>query len=117
MVTVKSITKTIDDFLPFMLIIVCVGCARFIESELIVFSVFLVTLVFYAWRRYDCRLFVAMGMILLVVCAVLLAGGMETFANQVAIWVYYFLLIGVIGLLIEYVREKPQHRWNKFKEK
>ena len=109
MVTVKLRLKAIDDLLPFVLIIVCVGCARFIRSELIVFSVFLATLAVYAWRKYDCRLLVAIAIILLVACAVLLAEGMESFANRVAIWAYYFLVIGVIGLLIEYVREKPKN--------
>ena len=116
MVTVKLRVKAIDYLLPFVLIIVCMGCAKLIRSELAVLSVFLATLGVYAWRKYDCRLLIITGIILLVVCAVLV-GVMESFANQVAICAYYFLVIGVIELLIEYIREKPKHRIEQLKEK
>jgi hypothetical protein len=93
-----------DEFMPFILIIICVLVARF-GSELLVLAVFIATLGIYAWRRYDSRMLVGTAIFLLVVCAVLLAKGSESLANDVAIWAYYFLVIGVLGLFIEYLRE------------
>ena len=46
-----------------------------------------------------------MGILLIAACAILLTAGHSTYANSVAVWAYYFLVIGVLGLLIEYVRE------------
>jgi hypothetical protein len=93
------------DLLPFVLIVVCIVVARFFESEVVVFSVFLATLVVYLVRGYDCRLLVVSFMVLLVFAAVFLALGNEFYANRVAVWAYYFLVIGVVGLVVEYVRE------------
>ena len=102
---VLSNLKSIDEVLPYALIIICVVSARFIESELIVFSIYIVSLVIYVWRRYNVKMFVGTAIFLLLVCAVLLASGYEKFADKVAVWVYYFLVIGVIGLFIDSLRE------------
>ena len=98
--------KIIDDYLPFILIFICVASARFIESDLIVFSIYILALFIYVWRRYDARMFVGAAIFLLVACAVLLVLGYEGYANEVAVWVYYFLVDGVIGLFIDYLREE-----------
>jgi len=97
--------KSIEGTIPFILIIACVASARFIGSEVLVLAVFIATLAIYAWRRYDPRMLVGTALFLLVVCAALLASGSEHYANDVAIWAYYFLVIGVLGLFIEYLRE------------
>jgi len=101
-----KLPKFIDEILPFALVVICVASGRFVRSELIVFLVFIGALVFYVWRRYDARILVAAGIFLLAACSVLLAGGAEKFANEVAVWAYYFLVIGVFGLLIARIREK-----------
>lgn len=98
--------KSIEEIIPFILIIACVVAARFIGSEVLVLAVFIVTLGIYAWRRYDSRMLVGTAIFLLVICAALLASGSEHHANDVAIWAYYFLVVGVLGLFIEYLREK-----------
>jgi len=98
--------KFIEEVMPFILVIICVASAKLIDSEAIVLSVFLVALAIYAWRKYDSRMLVGTALFLLGACAVLLAGGKEFYANEVAIWAYYFLVIGVLGLFIEYLREK-----------
>jgi len=98
--------KFIEEIIPFILIIICVAAAKFIASEAVVFAVFLISLAIYAWRRYNSRIFVGSAIFLLVVCAVLLASGSESYANEVAILTYYFLVVGVLGLFIEYLREK-----------
>lgn len=97
--------KRLDEFMPFILIVVCVVAARFIGSEVWVLAAFLLTLGIYVWRRYDSRVLVGTAIFLLVLCAGLLAGGSKSRANEVAIWAYYFLVVGVLGLFIEYIRE------------
>jgi len=96
----RSKLNLIDEVLPFALVIVCVALARFIKSELIVFFVFIGTLVVFVWRRYDAELLIEVALILLLGCAILLISGAERYANDVAIWAYYFLVIGVLGRLI-----------------
>jgi len=96
--------KIIDEVLPYALIIVCVVSARFIKSELIVFLIYITSLVIYVWRRYDVRMFIGTAIFLLLTCAILLAGRYEKIANEVAVWVYYFLVLGAIGLSIDYLR-------------
>jgi DMSO/TMAO reductase YedYZ heme-binding membrane subunit len=100
-----KLPKSIEGMIPFVLIVICVVAARFIDSEILVLAVFIVTLGIYAWRKYDSRMLVGTAIFLLVVCAALLASGSDGQANDVAIWAYYFLVVGVLGLFIEYLRE------------
>ena len=100
----------IDKFMPFVLIVACVAAAEFIDSEVLVLSVFILTLGIYTWRRYDSRMLVGTAIFLLVVCAVVLIEGDESFANDVIIWAYYFLIIGALGLFIGYLRERDEDR-------
>ena len=96
--------KSIDEVLPYALIIICVASARFIESELIVFPIYIVSLVIYVWRRYDARIFIGAAIFSLLTCAILLIGGCEKTADRAAVWAYYFLVVGIIGLFIDYLR-------------
>jgi len=98
--------RPLKHVIPLILVIICVASTRFIDSEAVVTLVFLAMLAIYVWRRYDSRIFVGTALFLLVLCAVLLAKGSESSANEVAIRSYYFLVVGVLGLFIEYLREK-----------
>ena len=103
-------SKMTKNKLPLMLIALCIAVASF-NRDLITLLVFAAALGIYTWRRYDSRMFVGTAISLLVVCAVLLALGDEYHANQVAVWAYYSLATGVLGLLIEYIREeRRQHQ-------
>jgi hypothetical protein len=113
---IRSLIKKspkIEEIIPFILIIICVAAAKFIASEIFVPAVFIITLAIYAWRKYDLRMLVGTALFLLGACVVLLAGGKEFYANEVAIWAYYFLVIGVLGLFIEYLREGRKHEKKK----
>ncbi|MEM3734920.1 MAG: hypothetical protein QW158_08260 [Nitrososphaerales archaeon] len=102
--------RSAEFYVPYVLIVLCVFNAKFLKSDVALFGVFLATLLVYVLRRYDSRLLVGMFMLLLVVCASLLALGYSSYANDVAVWAYYFLVIGVLGLLVEYVREGKRQR-------
>jgi len=103
---IKSINlEIIDNVLPYLLTIICIASASLIKSDLIVFSICIASLSVYIWRRYDARIFIGASIFSLLTCAMLLAAGCEKNADRAAILTYYFLVVGVIGLLVNYLRE------------
>ena len=52
--------------------------------------------------------FIICFMILLVVAALFLAEGVELVANEIAVYAYYFLVVGVILQLICYLKYGPK---------
>jgi septum site-determining protein MinD len=67
--------------------------------------IFLIYFIVMLINRIDSRYSIGAALILLLYTAVLLAQKKEDFANQVAIYAYYFLVGGVVLQLIEYIRE------------
>ena len=61
--------------------------------------------IYYYFKKYDPRTFISVSIVLLTISAGLLNHS-EKMANDVAILSYYFLVIGVVGSLIEYIREE-----------
>ncbi len=60
--------------------------------------------------KIDGRISVAAGLILLVAAALSVGRGREIFANRIAIYAYYFLVVGIVLQLIEYVRDGGDER-------
>lgn len=58
-------------------------------------------------QKYDSRIPIVFALFLLFLTAITLMQGLEKAANQIAIYAYYLLVIGVVLQLIEYVRN-PQ---------
>jgi len=102
----KAGRTILDQVLPFFLVIALVAAAIYIPSEIGVLSAFIITLAIYILRRYDFRLLIGMGVCLLLLSAAAFAWRSETSANQIAISAFYFLAIGVIGMLINFIRCK-----------
>ena len=114
----KARRTILNRILPFILIIGSVAAATYMPSEISVFSiihvlpeivvltVFIITLIIYILRRYDFRLLLGMGVFLLLLSAGAFAWRGETNANQIAITAFYFLAIGVVGMLIDFMRSK-----------
>lgn len=100
--------RFIDKALPLALVTASVVSARFLESELTVFLVLLATVAIYAWRRYDANTMVAVALILLMGCATLFLIGAENYASKLTFWAYYFVVLGVFGLLITERKEKKE---------
>jgi dolichol-phosphate mannosyltransferase len=86
------------------LIVLSVASAIFL-SPILALGVFGLTLAMYILLKYDSRLFVGTGIFTLILSAAFLASGSSA-ANETAIIAYYFLVIGVLGLLIEYFRKE-----------
>ena len=102
-----KVEKTLlDRILPFFLIIGSAAAAIYLPSEIGVLSAFIITLIVYILRRYNFRLLIGMGIILLILSAALFAWMGEANANRTAIPAFYFLATGTIGMLIDSIRKK-----------
>jgi septum site-determining protein MinD len=86
----------------FFVIIILIFKSEIREKAHYLFLVyFIISLV----NRIDSRYSVGAGLLLLAYTAVLLVQKKEDFANQIAIYAYYFLVVGVVLQLVEYIRE------------
>ena len=68
----------------------------------LVFVSFVLSGVFFFLSRTDSRLLILPAILLLWLCAFLLAFGFEIAAEEAAIYAYYFLVVGVILQFTEY---------------
>lgn len=68
------------------------------------YAVIPLAIIFY-YKKFDSRIFVGTAIILLIASAYVLSNANEAFANSIAITAYYFLVLGVLGSLLEYLRE------------
>jgi len=104
--TEKARKSLLDFVLPFFLIVGAAIAAVYIPSEIGVLSAFIITLIVYILRRYDFRLLIGMGIILLLLSAAVFAWWGEANANRTAIPAFYFLATGAVGMLIDSIRNK-----------
>lgn len=95
----------LDKLTPFALIVLSIASAMFL-SPMLALGAFGLSLVIYVLLKYDSRLFVGTAIFMLILSGALLAIGNSAAANETAIITYYFFVIGVLGLLIEYLREE-----------
>jgi MFS superfamily sulfate permease-like transporter len=65
----------------------------------------LVYMVYSEWVGLDSRYVVGAALVLLVIDAVIDAGGATNLANTVAVYVFFLLAAGVVLLLVDQVRE------------
>jgi len=66
-------------------------------------------LAYSVWARLDGRYPIGAALALLVVTAVVDAAGDVAAANSLAEFVFFLLAGGVVLLLVEHVRERPEH--------
>jgi len=106
----KEIKLRLKEYLniPYILVLATVVLANFIESETLTLAIFLALLIIFAIKKYDPRIPIAFALLLLVLSAIELAVASEDVANMIAIYAYYYLVVGVLLQLIEYIREKPK---------
>ncbi|VVB60277.1 Uncharacterised protein [uncultured archaeon] len=90
--------------IPYILVLAAVVIANFTNSEVLTLVTFLALLLIYAIKKYDSRIPVAFALLLLVLSAIELAYRSEELANQIAVYAYYYLVVGVLLQLIEYIR-------------
>lgn len=91
------------------LIILSVAAALYSPIWYLVVIAFTLTLAIYIWRCYNPRFLIGVAIILFIACAIILACGWLGWTdrvNQIAMCAYYFIAIGVIAQLIEFLRER-----------
>jgi len=64
--------------------------------------------IYYYFKRYDSRILLGFAISLLIICSFVLNYN-EKFANELAIYSYYFLVLGVLGSIIEYLTEDKEY--------
>jgi hypothetical protein len=113
-ILISGINKTqITQIIYFLLIIMVSFGLIFFSSKFLpqlgdLFPYFILIYFFISLiQKYDSRIPIAFALFLLFLTAITLAQGLENAANQIAIYAYYFLVIGVVQQLIESVRN-PQ---------
>ena len=70
-------------------------------------ALLLAYMVYSVWARLDARYPIAAALVLLVATAIVDAAGSLASANTLAEYVFFLLGAGVVLLLIEHVRERP----------
>ena len=97
----------LDKLAPVALIILSTVSALF-SSSILTVGVFGLTLAIYLLLKFNSKLFVCAATSMLLLSTVFLACGSSVEAIKIAIIAYYFLIIGVFGILIEDLRKETK---------
>ena len=92
--------------LPYLIVTVAIMTSYYQNDDLLVFLSYIVLIPIFTILRFDGRIPIGYAILLLMVAAIILALGNEELANQVAIYVYWLLVVGVVCLTVEYIREE-----------
>jgi len=94
--------------IPHIMVVASILAAYFVfvKSDLLTFISFVLLIIPFTYFKFDGRLPVAYGLLMLVLSAIILAfyNNIKS-ANQLAIYAYWLIVVGVICLIIEQIRE------------
>ena len=108
-----KLPKILEENLPSILVTVSILLSHFIfpQNELKIFISFIVLIPIFAYFKFDNRIPVGYAILLLVLAAIVLAFHKnENLANQLAVYAYWLLVVGIIGMIIECIKEKTYNR-------
>ena len=108
-----SLELSLKSQIPYILVAVSILTAHlfFRTNDLLVFTSFILLIPFFVILKFDGRIPVAYAILLLILTAFILAFQKnEDLANQVAIYAYWLLVVGVTCLTIEYLREEVKKK-------
>lgn len=94
--------------LPYISVVVVIMVSHFTfyNDDMLMLSLFLVLIPIFVFFRFDARIPIGYALLMLGLTAIALGFiNNENFANQLAIYAYWLLVVGVACLLIEYLRE------------
>jgi hypothetical protein len=94
--------------LPYILVIIAILISLFIfpDGNIATLLSFIVIIPFFVFFKFDSRIPIGYALIMLVLAAITLELiKNESFANQLAIYAYWLILVGTICLIIRYIRE------------
>jgi len=90
---------------PFKVLIAILACVIFDILWGYISAIFLGTFVLFILLKWDSRVFIAIGLLFLISCPLYLLQRKELMAEEMAVYAYYALFLGVMLQLIEYWRE------------
>ena|GEM_PF-1205662 len=93
--------------IPYMLVLISILVSHLLFStdDMLIFLSYIILIPIFVILKFDGRIPIGYAILLLIIAAVILTFGNEDLANQVAIYTYWLLVVGVICLTIEYIRE------------
>ena len=106
----KSIYKS---QIPYVSVFISILLSHFIfkSQDLQTFLSFMVLIPIFAFFKFDGRIPVGYALLMLFLSAIVLAFYKnEVLANQLSIYAYWLLVVGVVCLTIEYIREQRKSR-------
>lgn len=95
--------------IPYILVAISIFLAHFVfkGQDLPTFLSFIALVPIFALFKFDGRIPVGYAILMLILAAIALGiYNNENLANQLSIYAYWMLVVGVLCLLIEYIREK-----------
>jgi len=92
--------------LPYLIVTTAIITSYYQNDDLLIFLSYIILVPIFAILKFDGRIPIGYAILLLIVAAIILATGNEDLANQLAIYTYWLLVVGVICLTIEYIREE-----------
>jgi len=101
--------ETLLNSMPYFLVLLSILISHFIfkGNDTATFFSFILLAPVYILLKWDGRVPIGYALLMLIVAAVVLAFlRNEALANQLAIYAYWLLVVGVICLIIEYIKEK-----------
>ncbi len=96
----------VERVIPFVSVLLSIAAVMFIGSLEIAIACFTAMLGIYVWRKYDSRILIGTAANMMLASGGLVVGGIVGYASQVFVWSYFFLITGVLGLFIAYLREE-----------
>jgi 4-amino-4-deoxy-L-arabinose transferase-like glycosyltransferase len=102
--------------IPYILVLISIVLSHFIfkGEDLKTFLSFIVLIPIFAYFKFDGRIPIGYALLMLVLSAIVLAFYKnENLANQLSIYAYWLLVVGVICLTIEYIREQRSYKIRK----
>ncbi len=109
----KKLKLKIKNLLPFFLVLISIILSHFIfhGEDLKTFLSFILLIPIFSFFKFDGRIPVGYALLMLILAAIVLAFyNNENLANQLAIYAYWLLVVGVVCLTIEFIREKGKKK-------
>jgi len=106
---IEKTTGTVLSQLSYILVVIVILVSHFVFQtvDLAIFLSFLILIPIFVFFQFDGRIPIGYALLMLVLSALALAFNKnESIANQFAIYAYWLLVVGIICLLIDYLREQ-----------
>ena len=114
---IEKIKRRLLSQCPFILVVIVILISHFMfyNDDLLTLVSYIFLILIFAFFHFDARIPIGYALLMLGLTAIALGFiNNENFANQLAIYAYWLLVVGVTCLLIEYLREQRKLRRRKY---